>query len=71
MPRHKKLKITTREQATSSAYLFGMGAFVLAYFVAEAALAARPHPLHWVAALSAATIAAAAAYWITLRRSTG
>ena len=68
MPKRKTTKISPREEAISFGYLAGIGGFVLAYFLAEAALYARPHPLHWLAAFTAAALAGLVAYQVVLRR---
>lgn len=68
MPKRKRLKLTPKEEAMSTAYLALFGGFLLAYLIAEAALAARPHPVHWVVALTGALVIAGSAYGITLWR---
>ena len=52
----------------SAGYLALFGGFLLAYLIAEGALAARPHPVHWVVALAGALVIAGSAYGITLWR---
>lgn len=68
MPKRKTTKISPREEAVSYGYIAGIVGFLLAYFVAEATLYGRPHPLHWVAAFSAAALAGVVAYQVVLRR---
>ena len=68
MPKRKTTKISPREEAISSAYFAGFVGFLLAYFIAEATLSTRPHPLHWLAAFSAAAVVGVVAYQIVLRR---
>ena len=68
MPKRKSPKLTPKEEAVSTAYLALFGGFLLAYLIAEGALAARPHPVHWVAALAGALLIGGAAYGLTLWR---
>ena len=68
MPKHKTTKISPRDEAISIAYFAGFLGFLLAYFVAEATLYGRPHPLHWLASFSAAGLAGVVAYQVVLRR---
>lgn len=68
MPKHKTTKISPREEAVSYAYFAGFVGFLLAYFVVEAVLYGRPHPLHWLASFSTAVVVGAIAYQVVLRR---
>ena len=68
MPKHKTTKISPREEAVSYGYLAGMVGFLLAYFIAEATLYGRPHPLHWLVTFSAAALTGIVTYQIVLRR---
>jgi ABC-type antimicrobial peptide transport system permease subunit len=68
MPKHKEARITPKEQAQSVAYIGGLIAFFIAYLWAEAALALRPHPYHWVTAFGIATLIGVAAYGLTIWR---
>jgi len=52
----------------STAYLALFGGFLLAYLIAEAALAARPHPVHWAAAFAGALLIGGASFGLTLWR---
>jgi hypothetical protein len=68
MPKHKTIKISPREEAVSYGYFAGFVGFLLAYFVSEASLYGRPHPLHWLASFSAAALTGVVTYQIVLRR---
>lgn len=68
MPKRKTTKISPREEAISYGYIAGFAGFMLAYFVAEASLYGRPHPLHWLASFSTGALFGAVTYLIALRR---
>lgn len=69
MSKHRRA-LTPKEYAQSNAYLGVFVGFLSAYLGAEAVLAARPHPIHWLVAASGAALAGGGAYGITLRRRT-
>ncbi len=64
MPKSKKGKITPQEQAQSVAYVALFIGLFLAYLWAEAFLALRPHPYHWLTALGVAAAAGGLAYGV-------
>ena len=68
MPKKKTPPLSPREQASSTGTLVGFLGFFLGYFVAEAALYGRPHPLHWLVSFSTAALAGIVAYLVVLRR---
>ena len=68
MPKRKTTKISPREEAVSYGYFGGFVGFMLAYFIAEATLYGRPHPLHWLASFSGAALAGVVTYQVVLRR---
>ncbi len=69
MPKRRK-EISPKEDATSFGYLGALAGFILAYLSAEALLALRPHPLHWVVALTGALLVGAATYGVILWQRT-
>jgi len=58
--------ITPKEDAESVAFIALMAGFILVYLAAEAVLAARPHPYHWILAGIGAAVIGASAYGLTL-----
>jgi len=51
-----------KEDAESFGYLGTFVGFIVAYLSAEALLAMRPHPIHWVVALTGAVWVGAVTY---------
>ncbi len=66
MPESKKSKLTPQEQAQSVAYIALFIGFFAAYLWAEAFLALRPHPYHWLTAFGIAAAAGGLAYGVVL-----
>lgn len=69
MPKHRR-DPTPKEDAESFGYIGLFVGFIAAYLGAEAALAAQPHPYHWLAAAIGAAVVGELAYGVTLWRLT-
>jgi len=63
--RHKRT-ITPMEDAESVGFIALIAGFILVYLAAEAALAARSHPYHWISAGIGAVLIGGGAYGLTL-----
>ena len=70
MSKRKTTKITPKEDAQSIGYFALFGGALLAYLGAEAVLAARPHPWHWLVAGIGGAVAWVAGYGLSLWRLT-
>lgn len=69
MPKHTSSnKLTLQEEAQSYALIAGFITFFIAYLAAEAVLALKPHPYHWITALGTTAALGVATYFITLWR---
>jgi len=64
-PKHRRT-ITPKEDAESFGYIGLVGGFIATYIAAEAVLAARPHPYHWISAGVGAVVIGGGAYGLTL-----
>ena len=69
MPKRKR-EISPKEDAESFGYVGAFAGFIVAYLSAEALLAVRPHPIHWVVALTGALLVGAATYGVILWQQT-
>lgn len=65
MSKHRRT-ITPKEDAESVGFIALIAGFILVYLAAEAILAARPHPYHWISAGVGAAMIGAGAYGLTL-----
>ena len=70
MSKRKTTKITPKEDAQSIGYFALFGGGFVAYLSAEAVLAARPHPWHWLVGGTGAVVAGALGYGLTYWRRT-
>lgn len=68
MAKRKTTKITPKEDAQSFGYFALLGGFFASYLGAEAVLAVRPHPLHWLVAGIGGVVAGGIGYSVTLWR---
>lgn len=63
MPKHGR-EITPQEDAESFGYIGLFVGFLVAYIGAEAVLAARPHPYHWLTAGIGAVLVGGTTYGV-------
>ena len=69
MSKHRRA-ITPKEDAESFGFIGLFVGFIVVYIGAEATLAARPHPYHWLAAGIGAALVGGAAYSLILWQRT-
>ena len=62
----RRREIIPKEDAESFGYLGASAGLIVAYLSAESLLAVRPHPIHWVVALTGAVLVGAATYGVIL-----
>ena len=61
----RKREITPKEDAESFGYLGLFAGFIVAYLGAEATLAARPHPIHWLVVGTGAALVGGITFGVT------
>jgi len=61
-----KKEQSKNDDAASFGYMGAIGGGFVAYLIGEAVFAARPHPVHWVVALSGGVLVGVTSYGVTL-----
>ena len=69
MSKHRRT-VTAKEDAQSFAFIGLFVGFIVVYFSAEVALAANPHPYHWISAAIGAMVIGGGAYGLTFWQRT-